>query len=196
MATSSTSSRRRSRAFCMAEKTTIARPYAKAAFQEAQADKDSVALVREAARRAPRRCAIRGCTSCSAARASSGEDLAQFVMDVTGAALDEHGQNFFRMLGGKPSLGVSAGNFRAVRRVQGRGGKGRRRRRSPPRRRSTAASSRRSPRRWSASSSARYALHFATDSTLIGGAVLRAGDTVIDGSLLSRLKRIAFELTA
>jgi F-type H+-transporting ATPase subunit delta len=39
-------------------------------------------------------------------------------------------------------------------------------------------------------------LHFATDSTLIGGAVLRAGDTVIDGSLLSRLKRIAYELTA
>jgi F-type H+-transporting ATPase subunit delta len=39
-------------------------------------------------------------------------------------------------------------------------------------------------------------LHCDTDSTLIGGAVLRAGDTVIDGSLLSRLKRIAFELTA
>ena len=39
-------------------------------------------------------------------------------------------------------------------------------------------------------------LHCATDSALIGGAVLRAGDTVIDGSLLSRLKRIAFELTA
>jgi F-type H+-transporting ATPase subunit delta len=39
-------------------------------------------------------------------------------------------------------------------------------------------------------------LHFATDSNLIGGAVLRAGDMVIDGSLLGRLKRIAFELTA
>ena len=39
-------------------------------------------------------------------------------------------------------------------------------------------------------------LHCETDPTLIGGAVLRAGDTVIDGSLLSRLKRIAFELTA
>jgi F-type H+-transporting ATPase subunit delta len=39
-------------------------------------------------------------------------------------------------------------------------------------------------------------LHCETDPALIGGAVLRAGDTVIDGSLLSRLKRIAFELTA
>ena len=39
-------------------------------------------------------------------------------------------------------------------------------------------------------------LHFATDSALIGGAVLRAGDTIIDGSLLSRLERIAFEMTA
>jgi F-type H+-transporting ATPase subunit delta len=39
-------------------------------------------------------------------------------------------------------------------------------------------------------------LHCETDPTLIGGAVLRAGDLVIDGSLRSRLDRIAFELTA
>src|SRR5262249_15276772 len=35
-----------------------------------------------------------------------------------------------------------------------------------------------------------------TDGTLIGGAVLRAGDLVIDGSLRTRLERIAYELTA
>jgi F-type H+-transporting ATPase subunit delta len=34
------------------------------------------------------------------------------------------------------------------------------------------------------------------DATLIGGAVVRAGDTVIDGSLKSRLERLAHELTA
>ena len=34
------------------------------------------------------------------------------------------------------------------------------------------------------------------DPALIGGAVVRAGDTVIDGSLKSRLERMAFELTA
>jgi F-type H+-transporting ATPase subunit delta len=34
------------------------------------------------------------------------------------------------------------------------------------------------------------------DAALIGGAVVRAGDTVIDGSLKSRLERLAYELTA
>ena len=33
------------------------------------------------------------------------------------------------------------------------------------------------------------------DSTLLGGAVVRAGDLVIDGSLKGRLERLATELT-
>jgi len=39
-------------------------------------------------------------------------------------------------------------------------------------------------------------LHGEVDKELIGGAVLRAGDLVIDGSLRTRLERIAYELTA
>jgi F-type H+-transporting ATPase subunit delta len=39
-------------------------------------------------------------------------------------------------------------------------------------------------------------LHCDIDSKLIGGAVLKAGDLVIDGSLRSRLDRMAYELTA
>ncbi len=35
-----------------------------------------------------------------------------------------------------------------------------------------------------------------TDPALIGGAVLRAGDLVIDGSLRTQLDRITYELTA
>jgi F-type H+-transporting ATPase subunit delta len=34
------------------------------------------------------------------------------------------------------------------------------------------------------------------DATLLGGAVLRAGDLVIDGSLKGRLERLATELTS
>jgi F-type H+-transporting ATPase subunit delta len=34
----------------------------------------------------------------------------------------------------------------------------------------------------------------AVDSTLLGGAVVRAGDLVIDGSLKGRLERLATEL--
>jgi len=35
-----------------------------------------------------------------------------------------------------------------------------------------------------------------TDPSLIGGAVLQAGDLVIDGSLRTQLNRITYELTA
>ena len=39
-------------------------------------------------------------------------------------------------------------------------------------------------------------LHSEVDAALIGGAVIRAGDLVIDGSLRTRLERLAFELSA
>jgi F-type H+-transporting ATPase subunit delta len=39
-------------------------------------------------------------------------------------------------------------------------------------------------------------LHTQIDPTLIGGAIIRSGDLVIDGSLSTRLARIAYELTA
>jgi F-type H+-transporting ATPase subunit delta len=39
-------------------------------------------------------------------------------------------------------------------------------------------------------------LHSEVDAALIGGAVIRAGDLVIDGSLRTRLERMAFELSA
>ncbi|HUK01729.1 MAG TPA: F0F1 ATP synthase subunit delta [Steroidobacteraceae bacterium] len=39
-------------------------------------------------------------------------------------------------------------------------------------------------------------LHCETDPRLIGGAVLQAGDLVIDGSLRSKLERMTYELTA
>ena len=178
----------------MAEKTTIARPYAKAAFQEALADKDLPLWsdrLRAAATavRDPRVHELLGSPSVS------GEDLAQFVMGVTGAALDEHGQNFFRTLAENHRLGflpeistlfdeykdeaesvidVTVTSAAPIDSAQ------------------QAALSKALERKLKRS----VRLHCATDSTLIGGAVLRAGDTVIDGSLLSRLKRIAFELTA
>ena len=42
----------------------------------------------------------------------------------------------------------------------------------------------------------RVRLHYETNPALIGGAVLRAGDLVIDGSMRTRLNRIAYDLTA
>jgi F-type H+-transporting ATPase subunit delta len=178
----------------MAEKTTIARPYAKAAFQEARGDKD-LSRWSETLRAAgtavsdPRVHELLGNPSVS------GEDLAQFVMGVSGPALDEHGQNFFRMLAENHRLGylpeistlfdeykdeaesvidVTVTSAAPIDSAQQQ------------------ALSKALERKLKRT----VRLHCATDSTLIGGAILRAGDTVIDGSLLSRLKRIAFELTA
>ena len=39
-------------------------------------------------------------------------------------------------------------------------------------------------------------MHTTVDSTLLGGAVVRAGDLVIDGSLKGRLARLATDLTS
>ena len=39
-------------------------------------------------------------------------------------------------------------------------------------------------------------VHAEVDASLIGGATVRAGDLVIDGSLKSRLERLSVELTA
>ena len=39
-------------------------------------------------------------------------------------------------------------------------------------------------------------VHAAVDASLIGGAVVRAGDLVIDGSLKARLEKLGRELTA
>jgi F-type H+-transporting ATPase subunit delta len=178
----------------MAEKTTVARPYAKAAFQEAKGDKRLGAwseTLRAAATavRDPRVHELLGNPGVN------GEDLAQFVMGVTGPALDEHGQNFFRTLAENHRLGflpeISAlfdeykDEEESVVDVTVTSA-------APIDAAQQQALSKALERKLKRA----VRLHCGTDPTLIGGAVLRAGDTVIDGSLLSRLKRIAFELTA
>jgi F-type H+-transporting ATPase subunit delta len=178
----------------MAEKTTIARPYAKAAFQEAQGDKrltqwSETLRAAATAVRDPRVHELLGSPSIS------GEDLAQFVMGVTGAVLDEHAQNFFRTLAENHRLGIlpeistlfDEYKDEAERVVDVTVTSA-----APIDTAQQQALAKALERKLKRS----VRLHCDTDSTLIGGAVLRAGDTVIDGSLLSRLKRIAFELTA
>jgi F-type H+-transporting ATPase subunit delta len=178
----------------MAEKTTIARPYAKAAFQEAQGDQrltqwsdtlhTAAAVVGDA-----RVHELLGNPSVS------GEDLARFVMDLSGPALDEHAQNFFRTLAENRRLGyipeISA-LFDALK-DQAEGVVDVTVTSAVP---LAAAQQQALSQALERKLKRTVRLHYATDSNLIGGAVLRAGDMVIDGSLLGRLKRIAFELTA
>jgi F-type H+-transporting ATPase subunit delta len=178
----------------MAEKTTIARPYAKAAFQEAKSDKrlgqwstilhNAAAVVHDTR-----------VHELLNSPSVTGEELAQFVIDLSGTEVDEHAKNFFRALAENRRLSylpeisalfdtfkdeeesvidVSVTSAAPIDSAQ---------------QQALAKALERKLKRT-------VRLHCETDSTLIGGAVLRAGDTVIDGSLLSRLKRIAFDLTA
>ncbi|HUL46315.1 MAG TPA: F0F1 ATP synthase subunit delta [Steroidobacteraceae bacterium] len=178
----------------MADKSTIARPYARAAFEEARDTKRlepwSEALHRAAAVVAdPRVEALLGNPHVTP------EELAQLVSGIAGPKLGEEGGNFVRTLAANRRLAVlpqiaerfdelkdaaegvadvtvtsaaplAAGQQQAL----------------------SAALAKRLKRT--------VRLHCATDPALIGGAVVKSGDLVIDGSLRTRLERIAYELTA
>ena len=178
----------------MADKTTIARPYARAAFEEARArqrlDPWSQALhVAAAVVADPRVAALLGNPHVTP------EELAGLVTGIAGPKLGDEGANFVGTLAENHRLAVlpqiatlfdtlkdaeqgvadvtvtsaaplAAGQRKAL----------------------TRALERRLKRT--------VRLHCATDPALIGGAVVKSGDLVIDGSLRTRLERIAYELTA
>ena len=178
----------------MADKTTIARPYAKAAFEEARAGKhlgpwseslQTAAVVVQD----PRIQNLLGNPSVTIAQ------LAKLVSDLAGPKLDEQGHNFVQTLAENRRLaylpeistlfdelkdeaeGVIDVTVTSAAPLD-----------NSQREVLSAALQRRLKRQ--------VRLHCETDPALIGGAVLRAGDLVIDGSVRSRLNRIAYELTA
>ena len=178
----------------MADKSTIARPYAKAAFEEAR-DRKRLGPWSEALRTSasvigdPRVEALLGNPRVTP------EELATLVSEIAGPQLDAEGRNFVRTLADNRRLallpeisalfdglksdaeGVVDVTVTSAAPLD-----------DSQRGNLTAALERRLGRS--------VRLQCATDPTLIGGAVLRAGDLVIDGSLRGRLERIAYELTA
>lgn len=178
----------------MADKITIARPYAKAAFAEAKSDKrlgpwsealrTAAAVVKD-----PRVQSLLGNPTVSSA------DLAKLVIDLAGKKLDEHGRNFVQTLAENRRLaylpeistlfdelkdeaeGVIDVTVTSAAPLE-----------SGQREALSAALQLRLKRQ--------IRLQCHTDPSLIGGAVLQAGDLVIDGSVRTRLNRIAYELTA
>jgi F-type H+-transporting ATPase subunit delta len=178
----------------MADKTTIARPYAKAAFEEARganrlgawSDALHVAATVVAD---PRVGVLLGNP-----RVTSRE-LAQLVIDIAGLQLGEHGANFVHTLAANHRLAyfpeisalfdelkdeaekivdVTVTSAAPLDESQ--------------QKTLTVALERKLKRG--------IRMQCQTDPTLIGGAVLQAGDLVIDGSLRTQLNRIAYELTA
>jgi len=178
----------------MADKTTIARPYARAAFAEAQAHKN-LAAWSESLSRAAAVVQDERVQNLLGNPAVTNTELAKFVIDLAGAQLDEQGRNFVqtlaenRRLAYLPEISTLFNELKddaegvvdvtvtsAAPLADGQ--------------RDTLASAlqRRLKRQ--------VRLHCQTDPSLLGGAVLRAGDLVIDGSVRARLDRIAYELAA
>jgi len=178
----------------MADKSTIARPYARAAFEEARERKRlepwSEALhVAAAVVSDPRVVALLGNPRVTP------DELAQLVGGIAGPKLGEEGGNFVRTLAVNRRLAVLpeiAALFDELKDAAEGVADVTVTSAAPldagQRKTLSAALEKRLKRT--------VRLHFATDPALIGGAVVKSGDLVIDGSLRTRLERIAYELTA
>ncbi|MBC8028047.1 MAG: F0F1 ATP synthase subunit delta [Steroidobacteraceae bacterium] len=178
----------------MAERTTTARPYAKAIFALAREGKTlattSASLMRAAEVVVDVRVkGLLGSPHVSAAQ------LAEFVIGITGAGLDEYGRNFVTLLAQNRRLGFLpeiAALFEQMK--------------SEVENAVDVEVTAASP--LTPDQESRYAaalqkklgrtvrLHTKVDGSLLGGAVLKAGDLVIDGSIKGRLERLATDLTA
>jgi F-type H+-transporting ATPase subunit delta len=177
----------------MAERLTIARPYARAAFEEAQQQRrldawsHAIAVAAEVVRD-PRVAVLLDNPRVSP------EQLAGLVSGIAAGELGETGANFVSTLAANhrleflpeiatlfdtfkdEALGVADVTVTSAAALD-----------EAHRRKLAAALEQRLQRS--------VRLHCNTDPALIGGAVLRAGDLVIDGSLRTRLERLAYELT-
>jgi F-type H+-transporting ATPase subunit delta len=178
----------------MADKSTIARPYARAAFKEAKqknrlADWSRALQVGAAVVQDARVENLLGNPHVTP------EELAKLVGDVAGPQLEDLGRNFLqtlaenRRLAYLPEISVIFDELKDLAEgvidvtVTSAAALDEQQRATL-----TAALTKKLKRE--------VRLHCETDAKLIGGAILRAGDLVIDGSLRTRLDRIAYELTA
>ena len=177
----------------MAEKATIARPYAKAAFESAR---QHSALERWSTVLATASSVVqdeRVARLLSSPKVKP-EQLSGLIGDIAGGELDEQTRNFLATLAGNRRLGLlpeiasmyealraEAENTADVQVV------------------SAVALDEAQKQRLAAALKKRLKrevrLHCEVDASLIGGAIVRAGDFVIDGSLKARLDRLAVEMS-
>ena len=174
----------------MAEKVTLARPYARAAFEAAREHKDFERWSEMLAAAATTVDDERVVKLLSSPRVQL-TDLVELVAAASGA--DERGRNFLSTLAQNRRLGVlpevaalyeelraeieNIADVHVTSAVQLD---------EAQRTRLAAALKKRLKRE--------VRLHCAVDAGLIGGAVVRAGDFVIDGSLKARLERLASQI--
>lgn len=177
----------------MAESATVARPYARAAFEFAQGSKalarwSDLLDVAAAVVRDGRFAALLGNPKVTAAA------LADFVLGIAGDRADEHGRNFLQLVAQNrrlallPEIAAQYAQLRAeaentvdVEIV------------------SAIALSPADTEKFTRALTRRLnrvvRLHASVDPGLIGGAIVRAGDLVLDGSLKGRLERLGQTMT-
>lgn len=177
----------------MAEKMTVARPYARAVFEIARED-DSLAAWSEFLERGSLAVADDRIQALIGNPAVTRTELADLFIELCGDSAGANGANFIRLLahnGRVAWLPEIAAEYELLRAeaenivdVQ-----------------LTSAVELDEAQRDSFASSLRkrlgrdVRLHCDTDATLLGGAIIRAGDLVIDGSLFGRLERLAGAVT-
>lgn len=177
----------------MAEKATIARPYAKAAFESARDhkafDRWSEVLATASAVVAHERVA----KLLTNPKVKSA-DLIGLIADAAGGTIDQHSRNFLvtladnRRLGLLPEIAATFERLRAeVENTADVEITSAVALDDAQRQRLTGALKKRLSRE--------VRLHCNIDPTLIGGAIVRSGDFVIDGSLKARLERLASAMT-
>jgi F-type H+-transporting ATPase subunit delta len=178
----------------MADKLTIARPYARAAFEEASANgalgawSESLKLAAQVVKD-PRVQNLLGNPHVTP------EQLAQLFIGIGGPAVGAHGANFVRTLAANRRLAYLP-EITALFEVMKDAAQGV----ADVTVTSAAALDAAQEQKLSAALEKRLRrkvrLQCAIDPQLLGGAIIRAGDLVIDGSLSTRVERIAYDLTA
>jgi F-type H+-transporting ATPase subunit delta len=177
----------------MAEKATIARPYAKAAFEHARAGNSFPRWSQLLAAAAQVVADARVAKLLADPRVTS-EDLAGLVADIARTADDEDGLNFIRALAANHRLGFLpeiAAAYETLRaEVENT---------ADVQVISAVALDDEQRARLAAALAKRFKrevrLHCEVDASLLGGAIVRSLDLVIDGSLRSQLERLAAEMT-
>lgn len=177
----------------MAERATIARPYARAAFAHARESRAFEAWSKLLGTGAAAVADPRVARLLNHPRVTGGE-LVELLFELAGNAAGDEGQNFLRALAENRRLGLLpeiAAQYEvlraeienvidvevvAAREIE-----------APQRERLTQALKRRLGRE--------VRLHTKIDDSLIGGAIVRAGDLVVDGSLKGRVARLGSALT-
>jgi F-type H+-transporting ATPase subunit delta len=176
----------------MAEKSTIARPYAKALFELALEQKKLDAWSQALAIGAAVVSDVRVKKLLTSPHVTT-DQLASLLIDIGGKSLDSEGQNFIRVLASNRRLGLLPEIAVIFERLKAESEK-------VVDVTVTSAAPLSAEQQGSYASALRQRLktdvrlHCEVDPSLLGGAILRADDLVIDGSLRGRLDRLATEL--